>query len=263
MKTIIYYFTATGNSLDIARDIADKVEDVELVSIAQLQSDEKIIPKAEKIGIIFPVYDWSAPFFVRDFIKRLDLTKVKYIFSVTNCNYIPGMALDRINDELKQKGKILSAGFFIRMPGNYIALYGANSDKTQKKKLDKKAKKINKIAAIVNENQIYGIEKSKVFFARLFASSMEKQMNDFHQMDKNFWTDEKCNGCGICKSLCAFENIEMIDKKPKWLHRCEQCFACIHLCPKEAIQYGNKTKSRKRYKNPCVTLQDIVKANKK
>jgi Fe-S-cluster-containing hydrogenase component 2 len=50
-----------------------------------------------------------------------------------------------------------------------------------------------------------------------------------------------------------------VDKKPVWKHHCELCCACIHFCPAEAIQYGQKTKKRGRYKNPSVTIADMKK----
>jgi len=28
----------------------------------------------------------------------------------------------------------------------------------------------------------------------------------------------------------------MFDGRPVWQHHCEQCFACLQWCPKEAIQ---------------------------
>ncbi len=43
MKTIIYYFTGTGNSLAVARDIAEELHDtVEIVPIAKLIKEESI-----------------------------------------------------------------------------------------------------------------------------------------------------------------------------------------------------------------------------
>jgi len=57
----------------------------------------------------------------------------------------------------------------------------------------------------------------------------------------------------------------MINEKPSWLHRCEQCLACLQWCPQEAIQYGEKTVKYPRYHHPEVVLKDILeqaKANK-
>ena len=53
-------------------------------------------------------------------------------------------------------------------------------------------------------------------------------------------------------------NIEMVNERPAWLHRCEQCFACLQWCPQEAIQYGKKTVKYPRYHHPEVTLKDML-----
>ena len=76
-------------------------------------------------------------------------------------------------------------------------------------------------------------------------------------MDKDFFSDEKCNGCGICSKVCPVNNIEIIKAKPVWMHRCEQCMACLQWCPQEAIQYGKNTTGRTRYRHPSVKLEDI------
>ncbi|MDD3092322.1 MAG: 4Fe-4S binding protein, partial [Methanoregulaceae archaeon] len=44
-------------------------------------------------------------------------------------------------------------------------------------------------------------------------------------------------------------NIRIEGDRPVWLHHCEQCMACIQLCPTDAIQAG-KTEGRRRYRNP-------------
>jgi NAD-dependent dihydropyrimidine dehydrogenase PreA subunit len=86
-----------------------------------------------------------------------------------------------------------------------------------------------------------------------------------HKLDENFWVDDQCNRCGICLKVCPGNNIEMINEKPAWLHRCEQCLACVQWCPQEVIQYGKKTVKYPRYHHSEVILEDMceqAKANK-
>ena len=57
MKTIIYYFTGTGNSLAVAKKITAVLGDCDLVPIASLQSTTAdITPAADRVGIVNPVY---------------------------------------------------------------------------------------------------------------------------------------------------------------------------------------------------------------
>lgn len=241
MKTTIYYFTATGNCLDVARDIQKSLGETNIVSISSLGNEDRMIASTDRIGLVFPVYYYGIPLVVRDFLKKLDATNVKYAFAVATCNFLPGLALEQVDNLLKEKGKKLDAGFIIRMPGNYIVSFDANSQKTQEKKFREKNSKIKTIIDCIRDEKDYGIEKSKLMTDRILAPKMQKSIENFHTMDRNFWVDEKCNGCGTCKNVCAFNNIEMTDGKPQWQHQCQQCFACIQWCPKKSIQIGKKT----------------------
>jgi hypothetical protein len=57
VKSIIYYFTGTGNSLAAAKKIAAAIGDCELVPLALLQNMQGgIVPQAEPVGIVCPDY---------------------------------------------------------------------------------------------------------------------------------------------------------------------------------------------------------------
>jgi NAD-dependent dihydropyrimidine dehydrogenase PreA subunit len=265
MKTTIYYFTGTGNSLEVAKDLGALLAAEEPQPIAALRDQETVTPEGETIGLVFPVYDWNMPAIVERFIKRLDLTGVNYIFAVATCNFLPGGALDRLDLLLRESGKKLSGGFVIRMPGNYLCLYGANSERIQRWKFRRKDAAVKRIAELVSSGREARIEHPGLLFDRLFAHKFYKEPNTINQCDQSFWVDpERCTRCGICQKVCPVQNIEYVNGTPQWLHGCEQCFACIQLCPKEAIQYGKNTEGRKRYKNPRITMADLyVQAQRK
>ena len=73
MKTIIYYFTGTGNSLAAAKKIAAATGDCKLIPIALLQKTSgDIVPVAERVGIVCPVYFSGLPLMVAECAGRLD-----------------------------------------------------------------------------------------------------------------------------------------------------------------------------------------------
>ena len=83
MKTVIYYFTGTGNSLAAARKIAAALGDTELVPIASLAGTHgEIAPGAERVGIAFPVYFAGLPAMVASFAARLRPGQARYVFAV-------------------------------------------------------------------------------------------------------------------------------------------------------------------------------------
>ncbi|MDU4596732.1 MAG: EFR1 family ferrodoxin [Clostridium sporogenes] len=139
----IYYFTGTGNSLQIANDLSEKLGQCTIDKIAEY-SGEKI--DGRTLGIVFPVYNWGLPLIICDFLRKLDVSDDTYIYAIANYGGLPGKALDQCKDILKENGVKLSAGFLINMPGNYIFGYGAKSKKVQEKLFAKEAKKIIYIA---------------------------------------------------------------------------------------------------------------------
>ena len=258
MRTTIFYFTGTGNCLKVAHDLAKELGDTEIISIPKVINSE-IDLSVDRIGIIYPVYMFGMPLIVSKFINKLKTAKEKYIFSIATYGGMPGGSLGQTARELKAIGLKLSAGFGIAMPGNYTPLYGAIDEKKQESMFVKESKRIVEIASIIKERKKARIEENNFLTNAIFSGLIYKAGSPkIPYMDKDFWSDEKCNSCGTCVKVCPVDNIELIDKLPIWLHKCEQCFACLQWCPKEAIQYGKNTVTRTRYHHPEIKLQDII-----
>lgn len=257
MKTVIYYFSGTGNSLKVARDLASKIEDSIVYSIPVAMEENRELP-ADKVGIIFPVYAWGMPMIVKKFIARFKDNDPRYFFSVATCGGSSAGTLQQVANFMKSKGIKLSAGFSVQMPTNYIVWGDAISEERQKAMFVQWEKRLEDIAATIAKGESCPVEKDSAF-ANLFLTGVayKLSMPNFAKMDRSFRVDEKCNHCGVCFRICPVRNIEMKDGKPEWKHKCEQCLACIQWCPKEAIQYGSKTAVRKRYQNPDTKLKDF------
>ena len=103
MQTTIYYFTGTGNSLKVAKDLAQKLKECELIPIAKVWHTEDLESTSEKIGFIFPLYYSGLPKIVYDFINKTDFSKSNYFFTVVTS------AEDIIDFPLQQLAKILAA----------------------------------------------------------------------------------------------------------------------------------------------------------
>lgn len=259
MKTTIFYYSGTGNSLKIAKDISDKLENSKLVPVAKFWQQDSIIPQSEKVGLVFPLYFMGCPSIIHDFLSKLAFNEVKYIFVVVTSHHgSSGATLYQINKILKKKSKALNAGFSIKMPGNYIPMYDIASKESHNRDFKQAKEKIETIAEIINKNGKELEKKSLSFIGSFFNKLFNKNV---HKSDKKFYADEKCNSCKVCKKVCPVNNIKIVNGKPEWQHRCQRCLACIHFCPQEAIQYGKKTASRKRYHHPEIIVDDIINQN--
>ena len=66
MRTDIYYFSGTGNSLAIAQNIAEELGDTRLIPIPKAVQNG-LDTTAPQLGLVFPVYVWGLPRMVADF----------------------------------------------------------------------------------------------------------------------------------------------------------------------------------------------------
>ncbi len=119
MSTEIYYFSGTGNSLAVARDLAGKL-DGRLVSIASLSNRQRITPGAGALGLVFPVYHGGLPLIVQRFVSTLAELENRYIFAVCTYGDAPGLAISYLADLISQGGGKLASGWAVHMPYNYL-----------------------------------------------------------------------------------------------------------------------------------------------
>lgn len=257
MRTTIFYFTGTGNSLKVAKDIAARLGDAKLVPVAKAVKGS-IDLSADRIGIVFPVYMWGMPSLVVEFVKRMKAGSDKYIFAAATYGGWPAGTLLQLAELLNKRGMKLSAGFGVRMPGNYTPMYGARSAGVQHKQFDAASGKVKIISEIVKNGGKHKPEANNFLVNALFSNLFYKvSMPKIHTMDKPFNVLDNCNSCGICHKVCPVENIKLVNRKPVWQGKCEQCLACLQWCPVEAIQYGKKTIGRKRYRHPEIKVNEL------
>jgi len=154
----------------------------------------------------------------------------------------------------------LSAGFSIKMPGNFIPMYDIANSKKQNELFKREKNKIDTIVDTISSQKIKKIEKSLGFVGKYLSSvAYRKSIEQMKYFDNTFRTDDGCTGCGICMKICPKNNILIKNNKPEWQHNCEACLACLHWCPQKVIQSGNKTQKRKRYHNSSITISEMIK----
>ncbi|WP_297421475.1 EFR1 family ferrodoxin [Clostridium sp.] len=251
MNKTIFYFSATGNSLQTALDIADALGNTDVVSISKVGINYNC--NSEVIGFVFPVYAWGLPNMVYDFITSSNFNKNAYFFSVVTCGGAIGTCLTDVDNILKEKGAYLHYGSKLPILSNYIFMVDINSDKVGKLL----AKAEDKLDVIIQDIKIRKECRIKGSLG-LLRKMHNKASANFKSTDKDYSVSKSCTKCGICVSVCPAKNIEIIDEKVTFKHNCEKCLACIHWCPQKAINYKNKTQNKQRYHNPKVKLSQLT-----
>ncbi len=265
MSAEIYYFSGTGNSLVVARDIAEKING-NIIPIVSVLDQEIINTNADVIGFVFPIHDYKPLPLIEQFIKKIANLNSKYIFAVCTYGVIPLGAMKIFEQNIKACGGELSSGYVVKMPHNGLGISCSNEE--QNKRFKRWKIKLEIISENINSRKK---EKPEVLnipvhyiLSGLIFSTMLPTLNILWQGTIKGWnslsliSNNKCNGCGICKKICPVNNIEMVDNKPKWFEHCVLCFACLQWCPKEAINAGSITEGMPRYHHPDVKISDII-----
>lgn len=243
MKTIVYYYTASGNSLVLARAIANALGDAQVSPIASSRA-KPFTPGAERVGIVFPVYAWGMPRTVEDFLASMDPSRLEYAFAVASCGGTPGNTLPAVRRSLRARGGELHSGFVVRSPGYVdIAPGGQGGLIKMVRNLSGplprgEAERLPEIVEAVKAMRVLKPERGAFLGSSLGSFFHGVASGQFAKMDSGFATAASCDGCGVCARVCPRENVALENGRPAWKHDCDNCGSCSTWCPKRAISQG-------------------------
>lgn len=265
MNTEIYYFSGTGNSLHVARELERRLPETVLVPIISALRDDEIATTAEAVGLVFPIHSLTTPVPVERFLQRADLRSARYTFAVATrlCSEKVFLKVDKL---LERQGKSLDACFSVEMPCTYTPLFQIPSQDTIAEMETELQKSLDGIQTTVASRQTHREKDDPLLFVlgrTLFPLITAFMFNvRFPDMARSFYADSRCTGCGLCEKVCLSERIRMKNDKPEWIETidCVYCFACLHYCPVEAVQLrGRKTVTKGRYHHPEVKAAALAR----
>jgi len=248
--SLIYWFSGTGNSLYAAKKLSAALGDIPLVQITDELPATAIGGEGIKIGFIFPSYYGNLPRAVRAFVEKLEIKQNTYIFTIVTMGAVGQGSVGAMDKALKEKGLRLNYGRGILMPANYVVMYNPADSGKSGKAIDKADKRLEEFAAAVT---------GRIQSVKTFPVTAKNLYKNIENLDSEFTALTDCRGCGLCERICPVRNIKLEKGKPKWLRRCERCMACISWCPAKAIEYGNRTQTRRRYRNPRITADELMR----
>ncbi len=251
---IVFYFTGTGNSLVAAQRLAHGLMGPPPIPMVKYLDVKEVKPKADTIALVYPVHHWGPPDVVLRFARKLRATHGTYVFAVATYGGHSGRAFQDLGKALEEKAHGLTAGFHVKTVQNYVPVFPIPDDMMLMSLQSSADAQVDAIIEKVKRKALG--EKEHWRFRPGVRSYYLSSKKKLHEKDRNFAVRDGCTSCGICARVCPVSNIDIVDGRPAWQHRCEQCFACLHWCPEKVIEWGNSV-GMGRYHHRLVTVEDL------
>lgn len=247
---MVLYYTGTGNSEYAAKKIGEQTED-EVINLFEKirKHDYSEIHSVRPFVFVYPTYAWQMPRILRDFILRTSFTGSKCAYFIATCGDSMGNTPKYLRQLCEQKKFTYMGCAEVVMPENYIAVFNAPERKQAVKIIRNADIVIENTADVIKHNGTIP-EKKIGAFAKASSGIINTLFYPLVVSAKKFYATDACVGCGKCTEVCPLNNVSLKDGKPVWGDQCTHCMACICKCPKEAIEYGNRSKGKPRYRCP-------------
>lgn len=252
-KNVIFCYSGSGNCLDIAKNIAKRLGDTDIVMM-RAEPEVKDVRGAKRVGFVFPCYAGGLPGDVEKFVSELRVDPESYTFGVVSYAGYPGVGMAKINDivPLDYWAGISYQCSCIWLMPHTLMLPMLDASRAQARS--------EKLAAKIADDVLY-----------VKHLSGRPLSNPVNALEAKAWpmlsgkkaakmtVTDSCVGCGQCARLCPRGNISIVDGRASIGTNCIGCLSCLQYCPKQAINMGGATVKRERYHNPNVSAADLCR----
>ena len=251
---MVFYFTATGNSLYIAKQIEENP-----ISIPKLMRQKKREFADSRIGIVSPVYSHEMPPMVKEFLKQ-SVFHTDYFFIILTYGSQHGGAAELAKAYCEECGISVQYSNVVLMADNWLPAFDVEAENQLYKQVSKQMTKI--LEDLLSRREMCGS------VTQADREDHRRSLERKAQRPKDAWqhlihVTKACIGCGICEKVCPADSILVVNGKAvHFLAHCQPCFACVHACPQKAIGLTVPEKNpRARYRNEHIMLREIIAAN--
>lgn len=246
---MVLYFSATGNTEFIAKELAKRIDDECLNLLERIKKQDYTPIHSDKPFVICaPIYVCEIPRFMMKYLKKQTFEGSRDVYFILTSGGYCGPAGKLLKGIFRAKKMVCHGHAEFKMPRNYVASddYPMLEKEQVEERILNSYEQLEQVASDIKAGN-----KLKARYVFLFETIITVPFNPvwckYKLTAKDFYVEDSCVGCGKCEKLCPLNNIKLTDKKPVWSDTCTHCMACIGNCPVNAIQYGNITKNKEPY----------------
>ena len=259
-KRLVFYFTATGNSLFIAKQLSDAP-----ISIPQELKKNEMVYEADEIGFVCPDYAGAIPKIVQQFLAK-GTFKAPYIFAVVTFGNAATTTVEYCVDCAKKNGINISYAQSILMVDNYLPVFDMNQQMAIDKHVDEN---LAKILEDIGAHKNFIAESELGFFNKDMLKGMQDQHFSMTAERLLELKPDRCVECMTCEKVCVHKNFRLGANGLEFSGDCEYCLACVHACPQKALTlkssnpgWPGERNPEARYRHPDISLNEIIRSNR-
>lgn len=252
-KVIIYYFSGTGNSKNVAVWFTQVAEEnnieSQIVNIAQIDRRSIEPPDPDALLVfVSPVHGFNYPSIMLHFLMRFPKGKNKVVLMNTRAGMLigklittglTGIAFYFSASILKLKGFSIQGILPVNLPSNWISIHPGLNNRTVKYLHEKNSERVVVFAQKILSGKSYFKALLEFYDILLAPIALAYYLIGRFFFAKTFYASSDCNNCNVCVKACPVKAIIKVDQRPFWTFSCESCMKCMSNCPKKAIETGH------------------------
>lgn len=251
-KIIIYYFSGTGNALNVAKWIKkiskNRNVETDIIDISKLE--KRRVPSHSEntiIGFCSPTHGFNFPPIMFHFILRFVRSNNNRAFLINTRAgmkagniFLPGLSgMSQIFSALIlkiKKYKIIGM-HPIDLPSNWISIHPGLKSKVIESIYKKRKEQVERFTnKILDGKSDYRALRDIIQDIAIFPISVVYYCIGRFFLAKSFIASNDCNNCNLCLNKCPVNAIKLVNNKPFWTYKCESCMKCMNNCKQRAIE---------------------------